>query len=154
MKLRDVSPSTPHRDSIRYLARVELPLSPAGVNRLQKCVQEYTKDHARVLIAPTQCLGVIHRRGEVTTVLCDRKFVSTSVSLSSQQKMNVSKLQVQPQDVIIFSLLPGGTAFIRSYYRGQVKDWADDLIVEEVEWHAWIALVTASKQSISTEKLQ
>lgn len=141
MKLRDASASTSHKDYTRYLARVEIPLTSAGVHRLQKCVQEYAKDNARVLVAPTRFMGVLHRRGPVSTVLCDVDLSAKSVSV--QQEMRVSKLQVQPQDVIVFSLLPGGTSLIRSFYRGQVKDWADDLIVEEVEWCSWIALVTA-----------
>ena len=141
MKLRDASPSTPHQDNIRYLARVGLALTPSGISRIQKAVQEYTKDHARVLVAPTQCMGVIHRRGLVDTVLCKWDPLASLVT-TSQQEMRVSKLQVQLQDVIIFSLMPGGSQRMRSFYRGQVKDWADDLIVEEVEWHSWIALAT------------
>lgn len=144
MKLRDVSPSTPHRDSTRYIARVEMPLNPSGIKRLQTAVQAYTKDHSRVLIAPTRCVGVIHKRGPISTVLCDIKVgnISAGIQTSSQQEMKVSKIQVQPQDVIVFALLPGGSQLMRSFYRGQVKDWADDLIVEEVEWLSWIALVT------------
>jgi len=142
MKLQDVSPSQPHKNSTRYIARVELPLTAAGVNRLQKSVQAYTNDHARVLIAPTRCMGVMHRRGDVSTVLCEWKNPLYDITISSQQEMKVSKIQVQPEDVIVFSLLPGGSTFMRSFYRGQVKDWADDLIVEEVEWASWIALVT------------
>lgn len=144
MKLRDVSPSAPHRDSTRYIARVEMPLNPSGIKRLQTAVQAYTKDHSRVLIAPTRCLGVIHRSGNLSRVLCDIEVgkASSCIQASSQQEMKVSKIQVQSQDVIVFCLLPGGSQLMRSFYRGQVRDWADDLIVEEVEWPSWIALVT------------
>lgn len=147
MKLRDVSASTPHRDSTRYIARVEMPLNPSGIKRLQTAVQAYTRDHSRVLIAPTRCMGVIHKRDSVSTVLCDIKVgrMSLQTPTSAQQEMKVSKIQVQSQDVIVFSLLPGGSQLMRSFYRGQVKDWADDLIVEEVEYRSWIALATIGR---------
>jgi hypothetical protein len=87
-------------------------------------------------------MGVMHRRGAISVVLCNWKAPPSEITISSQQEMKVSKIQVQPEDVIVFSLLPGGSTFMRSFYRGLVKDWADDLIVEEVEWASWIALVT------------
>lgn len=149
MKLSDVSSSVLHRDSTRYIARIDTVLNASGIKRIQKLVQAYARDHARVLVAPSPCLGVIHRQGLESRLLCDVKPASTLVSV--QQTLKISKIKIQAEDAIVFSLLPGGSQQARSLYRAQVKDWADDLIVEEVEWASWIALVTANKLSVSTD---
>ena len=148
MKLSDASVSRPHQDSTRYIARIETVLSWEGIRRIQKCVQAYTRDHSRVLVAPSQCLGVIHKRADTSVLLSD--IVQPSGISLSTQEMKVSRISVKPEDVIIFSLLPGGSVASRALYRGLVKDWADDLIVEEVEWKSWVALVTTPGFLVST----
>ena len=145
MKLSDAQPSTPHQDDVRYIARIELPLTADGVRRVQKSVQAYTRDHSRVLVCPTRCLGVMLRQGEASTILSDPPLPTVDSIIPPQLELKVSKIRAQAGDVVIFSLLPGGSQAIRSFYRSQVKDWADDLIVEEVEWTSWIALVTAPR---------
>lgn len=148
MKLRDAEARLPYDDSVRYVARIEIPLSPDGIRRIQKSVQAFAREPARVVVTPTRCMGLIHERGPESLLLCDVSYLSAGV-VTNQQQMHVSKLKVLPQDVIRFTLLPGGSLTMRSYYRGMVRDWASDLIVEEVEWASWIALATKVKGSIS-----